>query len=89
MRPGKRETREAQPDLLGRDAYELPPLSLLNEPKRGNVVAISEDALEQNARHLEGVLDDFGVKGEIINVRPGLSSRSMSWSPRPEPSPPA
>src|SRR6202035_5855037 len=29
------------------------------------------DALEQNARLLEGVLDDFGVKGEILQVRPG------------------
>jgi S-DNA-T family DNA segregation ATPase FtsK/SpoIIIE len=27
--------------------------------------------LEENARLLEGVLDDFGVRGEIINVRPG------------------
>jgi DNA segregation ATPase FtsK/SpoIIIE, S-DNA-T family len=47
LKPGKREVREAQPDLLGRDTYELPPLSLLNEPKRGNTVAISEDSLDQ------------------------------------------
>jgi S-DNA-T family DNA segregation ATPase FtsK/SpoIIIE len=83
VKPGKRETREAQPDLLGRDGYELPPLSLLNEPKRGNVVAISEDALEQNARLLEGVLDDFGVKGEIINVRPGPVVTLYELEPAP------
>jgi S-DNA-T family DNA segregation ATPase FtsK/SpoIIIE len=32
---------------------------------------ISDEALEQNARMLENVLGDFGVRGEIINVRPG------------------
>jgi S-DNA-T family DNA segregation ATPase FtsK/SpoIIIE len=83
VKPGKRETREAQPDMLGKDAYELPPLSLLNEPKRSNVVAISEDALEQNARLLEGVLDDFGVKGEIINVRPGPVVTLYELEPAP------
>jgi S-DNA-T family DNA segregation ATPase FtsK/SpoIIIE len=83
VKPGKREGREAQPDLLGRDTYELPPLSLLNEPKRTNVVAISEDALEQNARLLEGVLDDFGVKGEIINVRPGPVVTLYELEPAP------
>ncbi len=83
VKPGKREAREAQPDLLGRDAYELPPLSLLNEPKRTHVVTISEDALEQNARLLEGVLDDFGVKGEIINVRPGPVVTLYELEPAP------
>ena len=83
LKPGKREIREAQPDLLGRDTYELPPLSLLNEPKRTNVVMISEDALEQNARLLEGVLDDFGVKGEIINVRPGPVVTLYELEPAP------
>jgi DNA segregation ATPase FtsK/SpoIIIE, S-DNA-T family len=83
VKPGKRETREAQPDLLGSDTYELPPLSLLNEPKRTNVITISEDALEQNARLLEGVLDDFGVKGEIINVRPGPVVTLYELEPAP------
>ncbi|MCX8231206.1 MAG: DNA translocase FtsK, partial [Alphaproteobacteria bacterium] len=36
-----------------------------------NRAAISEDALEQNARMLEGVLEDFGVRGEITKVHPG------------------
>jgi DNA segregation ATPase FtsK/SpoIIIE, S-DNA-T family len=88
VKAGRREARESQPDmlgqgLLGKDAYELPPLSLLNEPKRSNVVTISEDALEQNARLLEGVLDDFGVKGEIINVRPGPVVTLYELEPAP------
>jgi S-DNA-T family DNA segregation ATPase FtsK/SpoIIIE len=44
---------------------------------------VSEDALEQNARLLEGVLDDFGVKGEIINVRPGPVVTLYELEPAP------
>lgn len=73
-RPGKREKDEEQPilDLEPIDDYELPPLSLLAKPTvRDSAAEISDDALEQNARMLEGVLEDFGVRGEIIRVRPG------------------
>ncbi|MGD0723436.1 MAG: DNA translocase FtsK, partial [Roseiarcus sp.] len=37
----------------------------------------------QNARLLEGVLDDFGVKGEIINVRPGPVVTLYELEPAP------
>ncbi|MEM8988710.1 MAG: DNA translocase FtsK 4TM domain-containing protein [Pseudomonadota bacterium] len=70
---GAREKKEAQPMLrfdTGRD-YELPPLNLLAKPQIRNRSEISDDALDQNARMLEGVLSDFGVRGDIINVRPG------------------
>jgi DNA segregation ATPase FtsK/SpoIIIE, S-DNA-T family len=83
VKPGKREVREAQPDLLGREAYQLPPISLLNEPKKNVVQTISEDALEQNARMLESVLEDFGVRGEIINVRPGPVVTLYELEPAP------
>ena len=49
----------------------LPPLTLLAEPKRAPAAQISTEALEENAKLLESVLDDFGVRGAIINVRPG------------------
>jgi S-DNA-T family DNA segregation ATPase FtsK/SpoIIIE len=39
--------------------------------------------LEQNARMLEGVLEDFGVKGEIINVRPGPVVTLYELEPAP------
>ncbi|TIW70034.1 MAG: cell division protein FtsK, partial [Mesorhizobium sp.] len=70
--PGARVQREAQTSLIGSDTFEMPSLHFLSEPK--NVAkdpSLSKDALEQNARLLEGVLEDFGVKGEIIHVRPG------------------
>ncbi len=70
---GKREAREIQPELpvFKPGTYELPALSLLAKPAPQKTRVISDEALEQNARMLENVLADFGVKGEIINVRPG------------------
>ncbi|MDH7798015.1 MULTISPECIES: DNA translocase FtsK [unclassified Beijerinckia] len=83
IKPGKRASREAQPSFLDRSRYELPPLLLLSEAKKLTVGKLSEDALEQNARLLEGVLDDFGVKGEIINVRPGPVVTLYELEPAP------
>ena len=70
---GKRESREAQPELpvFRPGTYELPALSLLGKPETRKARVVSDEQLEQNARMLENVLADFGVKGEIINVRPG------------------
>jgi len=66
-----------------RGEYEMPPLAMLAEPKKQVASKISDDALEQNARLLEGVLDDFGVKGEIINVRPGPVVTLYELEPAP------
>jgi DNA segregation ATPase FtsK/SpoIIIE, S-DNA-T family len=66
-KPGK------QPALnLGSGEYQLPALGLLAEPApvKDNH-GLSDEALEENARMLEAVLADFGVKGRINAVRPG------------------
>jgi S-DNA-T family DNA segregation ATPase FtsK/SpoIIIE len=78
----KRATREAQPSLLDSEEFELPPLDLLAEPSKQKTT-INPQALEQNARLLEGVLDDFGVKGEIVNVRPGPVVTLYELEPAP------
>ncbi|RFB79379.1 DNA translocase FtsK [Methylovirgula sp. 4M-Z18] len=83
LKAGKRVVREAQPSFLDRGEYQLPPLHMLSEPKKLNVTTISEDALEQNARLLEGVLDDFSVRGEIIQVRPGPVVTLYELEPAP------
>jgi S-DNA-T family DNA segregation ATPase FtsK/SpoIIIE len=67
---------------IQRGEYALPALGMLAEPRKATN-KISEDALEQNARMLEGVLDDFGVKGEIINVRPGPVVTLYELEPAP------
>ncbi len=64
-------------------SYQLPPVTFLGEPRRSSGHVISEDALSQNARLLEGVLEDFGVRGEIINVRPGPVVTLYELEPAP------
>ncbi|KAF0231916.1 MAG: DNA segregation ATPase FtsK/SpoIIIE S-DNA-T [Beijerinckiaceae bacterium] len=83
LKAGKRETREAQVSIFDHEEFTFPPLSLLAEPKRNVTPQVSTDALEQNARLLEGVLDDFGVRGEIINVRPGPVVTLYELEPAP------
>ncbi|MFN2259474.1 MAG: DNA translocase FtsK 4TM domain-containing protein, partial [Parasphingopyxis sp.] len=51
--------------------YELPALELLNPPVESGRNPIDRAGLERNARLLESVLDDFKVKGEVLEVRPG------------------
>ncbi|MDQ0396465.1 S-DNA-T family DNA segregation ATPase FtsK/SpoIIIE [Labrys monachus] len=80
---GRRIVRESEPDFPFEHRYELPPLALLAEPRRTVGATVSQDALEQNARLLEGVLEDFGVRGEIINVRPGPVVTLYELEPAP------
>jgi DNA segregation ATPase FtsK/SpoIIIE, S-DNA-T family len=80
----QRAAKEAQPSFLQDGGYVLPGLHFLSETK--NIVrdpTLSKDALEQNARLLEGVLDDFGVKGEIIQVKPGPVVTLYELEPAP------
>ncbi|WP_274423374.1 DNA translocase FtsK [Chelativorans sp. YIM 93263] len=82
--PGTRVRREAQPSFLDSGEFKLPSLHLLSEPKAtGRDPSLAKDALEQNARLLEGVLQDFGVKGEIIHVRPGPVVTLYELEPAP------
>ncbi|PZF77293.1 cell division protein FtsK [Aestuariivirga litoralis] len=86
LKQGKRLKKDMQPGLGfgSRHEYELPPLTLLAEPKRvGKPAELSDEALEQNARMLEGVLDDFGVKGQILKVRPGPAVTLYELEPAP------
>jgi S-DNA-T family DNA segregation ATPase FtsK/SpoIIIE len=57
---------------LAAGEYQLPPLGLLSEaPVLKSLTDVSDDALEENARLLEAVLSDFGIRGRIVAVRPG------------------
>jgi len=82
-RQSARVQREAQPSLLSAE-FELPSLHFLQEvPPNTGDTGLSTEALEQNARMLEGVLQDFGVKGDIINVRPGPVVTLYELEPAP------
>jgi DNA segregation ATPase FtsK/SpoIIIE, S-DNA-T family len=65
------------------EEYCLPELTLLTEPKKSSVPAVSTEALENNATLLESTLEDFGVRGEILNVRPGPVVTLYELEPAP------
>ncbi len=69
----RREAAEVQPSLpnFSPGDYQLPALNLFAKPPAIKAATVSDEALDKNARMLETVLADFGVRGEIINVRPG------------------
>ena len=82
---GRRATAEKQSKLGFADSdFKLPPLDLLHpidattRPK-----ALSPDALRKNAEILEGVLGDFGIKGEIVRVNPGPVVTLYELEPAP------
>jgi S-DNA-T family DNA segregation ATPase FtsK/SpoIIIE len=85
--PSRQAQAEAQPALRFEEAaqpvYELPPLSLLADPSKVERYTLSDDALEENARMLESVLDDYGVRGEIVSVRPGPVVTMYELEPAP------
>ena len=82
---GKRAAKAGQRELdLATGEYRLPPLDILSQPTRVQTeTKIDEEALEQNARLLETVLDDFGVKGQIVKVRPGPVVTLYELEPAP------
>lgn len=86
VQPSTRAKEEAQPALRFEDThpgFELPPLNLLENPVETQRHHLSDDALEENARMLENVLDDYGVKGEIVAVRPGPVVTMYELEPAP------
>ncbi|THD76597.1 DNA translocase FtsK [Thalassobius vesicularis] len=86
IQPSTRAQSEAQPSLAFEEpghAYELPPLNLLANPANIQRHHLSDEALEENARMLENVLDDYGVKGDIVSVRPGPVVTMYELEPAP------
>ncbi|WCR11318.1 DNA translocase FtsK 4TM domain-containing protein [Paracoccus stylophorae] len=82
----KQARAEAEPQLRFDEAetvYERPQLSLLSAPRQSDHHQISEEALMENARMLEAVLDDYGVKGQIGEVRPGPVVTLYELEPAP------
>ena len=81
-----RAQQEAQPSLKFEDPktdFELPPLGLLASPISVARHQLSDESLEENARLLESVLDDYGVKGDIVSVRPGPVVTMYELEPAP------
>lgn len=65
------------------DKFELPSVSVLAAPKAGDRQPLSKAELEANSRALEGVLQDFGVRGEIVKAHPGPVVTLYELEPAP------
>ncbi|MGV9006985.1 MAG: DNA translocase FtsK 4TM domain-containing protein, partial [Brevundimonas sp.] len=72
-KPSKRAAEDGQAAfdfVRPKGDFDLPPLSMLTKPPK-RVASVDEEALKQNAKMLEGVLAEFGVRGSIDQIRPG------------------
>ena len=76
--------KAADPGELVPDAqFQLPPLRFLAEPRVRANIEVDRAVLTETARALEKVLDDFGVRGEIVDVRPGPVVTLYELEPAP------
>jgi S-DNA-T family DNA segregation ATPase FtsK/SpoIIIE len=73
----------AKPARRGKGGYELPSVALLAAPRAIDRQTLSDEAIQENARALESVLGDFGVRGEIINAHPGPVVTLYELEPAP------
>jgi S-DNA-T family DNA segregation ATPase FtsK/SpoIIIE len=82
----KREAKEQQTELPFAQPkvgdFHLPELGMLAKPKP-RASAVDEGGLRQNARLLESVLAEFGVKGTVDQIRPGPVVTLYELAPAP------
>ena len=81
LAPRKRAARA--PARKSSDKFELPPVSVLTSPKASDRQPLNKTELEANSRALEGVLSDFGVRGEIVKAHPGPVVTLYELEPAP------
>ncbi|UMY20108.1 DNA translocase FtsK [Methylobacterium organophilum] len=69
--------------FVGSEDYELPSLELLALPAPVDGEEVDADELEQNALNLQQTVQDFGVRGDILAVRPGPVVTLYELEPAP------
>ncbi len=70
-------------ELAPPENFELPPLKFLALPKRRERFKVDEAEMAETAKALEKVLDDFGVRGDIVAVKPGPVITLYELEPAP------
>ena len=71
------------PSRKSSDRFELPAVSFLTAPRASDRQPLSKSELDTNSRALEGVLGDFGVRGEIVKAHPGPVVTLYELEPAP------
>ncbi|HEY8332308.1 MAG TPA: DNA translocase FtsK 4TM domain-containing protein [Tardiphaga sp.] len=79
--PRKKPAKE--PVRKSGSAFELPSVNVLTAPRAADRQPLSKAELEANSRALEGVLSDFGVRGEIVKAHPGPVVTLYELEPAP------
>jgi S-DNA-T family DNA segregation ATPase FtsK/SpoIIIE len=79
--PRKKAARA--PARKSSDRFELPTVSFLTAPRASDRQPLSKSELDANSRALEGVLGDFGVRGEIVKAHPGPVVTLYELEPAP------
>jgi DNA segregation ATPase FtsK/SpoIIIE, S-DNA-T family len=79
----RRRAAARVPSRRGGNGYILPSLNLLAVQRASERTTLSRDIIDGNATALESVLQDFGVRGEIINARPGPVVTLYELEPAP------
>ncbi|CAA2139199.1 DNA translocase FtsK [Methylobacterium bullatum] len=75
--------RHTPMSLVENEDYEHPSLELLAEPPVTGTEEVDADVLEQNALNLQQTVQDFGVRGDILAVRPGPVVTLYELEPAP------
>ncbi len=78
-----RKAAKPKPAKRSNGGYQLPELGLLALPKSSERFAPSPESIQECAQSLESVLGDFGVRGQIINARPGPVVTLYELEPAP------
>jgi S-DNA-T family DNA segregation ATPase FtsK/SpoIIIE len=79
----RRRTAPRMPQRRSGGGYTLPSLNLLTAQRVSERTTLPKDVIDANATALESVLADFGVRGEIINARPGPVVTLYELEPAP------
>jgi DNA segregation ATPase FtsK/SpoIIIE, S-DNA-T family len=82
-RAPRKRAPKAPPPKKSSGAFVLPPLSVLTAAKASDRKTLSNAELQANSTTLEGVLQDFGVRGEITNAKPGPVVTLYELEPAP------
>ncbi len=82
-RAPRKKAASRAPSRKSSEKFELPPVSMLAAPKASDRQPLSKSELEANSRALEGVLQDFGVRGEIGKANPGPVVTLYELEPAP------